>query len=158
MSNTWTRFWEAVGNFLSGRFSEANIRRISAAFGSFLLLGVGALVVIINFYLASWITNPVVLTSINTIIAGFVGFIGVLIVTFFGTTETLPEADKLILEKAKALLKHAQEHPDEVLSDAIAGLLSAVVNLPEEIPDVPETELEEEISDAVETIEDHLEE
>lgn len=151
---TWKDFWSRIFDFLSGNFSEKAVRRIMAAFGSFLMIALGYITVVITHYVNIWVATPVLVDAIIGIWVAFAGFIGVFIVSFFGTTETLPEEDKLILEKAKALLVHAQQHPDEVLSNAIAGLLGALVNTPEEIPDVPKKE----VSEAVETIEEKLEE
>lgn len=150
----WKNFWHKIFDFLSGNFDEKAVRRIMAAFGSFLMIALGYVTVVITHYVTATFSNAVLIDAFVGIWVAFAGFIGVFIVSFFGTTETLPEEDKLILEKAKKLLLHAQEHPDDVLSDAIAGLLSAVVEKPEDIPDVPE----EEIPEGVEEVEDHIEE
>lgn len=149
----WRSFWDKIFDFIAGNFNETGVRRLLAAFGSFLMIVLGYATVTITHYVNIWLSTPVVVDAIIGIWIAFAGFIGVVIVTFFGTTETLPEEDKAVLEKAKALIKHAKDHPDDVLSDAIAGLLSAVVDLPEDIPDVPE----EEIPEGVEEVEEHIE-
>jgi hypothetical protein len=136
----WKKFWHKIFSFLSGNFSEKAVRRIMAAFGSFLMIALGYITVVITHYVNIWITTAVLVDAVIGIWVAFAGFVGVFIVSFFGTTETLPDEDKALLAKAKELVEYAKAHPDDVLTDAISGLLIAAIEKPEEIPDVPEPE------------------
>lgn len=125
---SWKDFWKKIFDFLSGRMDDKSIRRLMAAFGTFIMLGLGYLTTVITYYLILWITdNVVVLDALIGLWIGFVGFVGVFVISFFGTTESLSAEDKAVLELAKALIAKAQADPQAVLADAFAGLASAVI-------------------------------
>ena len=134
---SWKDFWHKIFAFLSGYFDEKGVRRIIAAFGSFLMIVLGYITVVLTHYVNIWITTPVLIDAVIGIWVAFASFIGIFIVSFFGTTETLPAEDKALLIKAKELVEHAKQNPSETLSEVIAGLLSAAAETPEDIPDVP---------------------
>jgi len=135
---SWQDFWNKIFAYLSGRFDDKAVRRVMAAFGSFLMVGLGYLITVVSYYINTWLSNPIVSNALIGIIIAFTTFIGVFILSFFGTTETLSEEDKAILVAAKAIIEHAKANPVEVLTDAAAGLMSALVDEPDDIPDVPE--------------------
>ena len=85
--------------------------------------------------------TTVVFDAVVGIWIAFVAFIGVFILSFFGSTETLSAEDKAILVAARAIIEHAKENPIDVLTDAAAGLMSALVDVPEDIPDVPKDDV-----------------
>jgi len=124
----WKRFWHKIFGFLSGRMDDKSIRRLLAAFGSFLILGLGYLTTVITYYLTIYISTIVILDAILGTWIGFAVFLGVFIISFFGSTETLSEEDKAILEAAKKILKEAQENPAKVLGDVAAGLVAAIID------------------------------
>jgi len=134
---SWKDFWAKVNGFLSGRFDDKAIRRVMAAFGSFLMVSLGYLTVLLTTGISTLLDNVILIDVLVGIWIAFVAFVGVFILSFFGTTETLSEEDKAILLAAKAIIEHAKANPIEVLTDAAAGLMSALVDTPEEIPDVP---------------------
>ena len=107
---------------------DKSIRRLMAAFGTFIMLGLGYLTTVITYYLVILISdNVIVLDALIGLWIAFVGFIGVFIISFFGTTESLSAEDKAVLELAKALIAKAQADPQAVLADAFAGLASAII-------------------------------
>ena len=124
---TWKDFWNKVFSFLSGRMDDKSIRRLMAAFGTFIMLGLGYLTTVITYYLILWISVIVILDALIGLWIGFVGFVGVFVISFFGTTESLSAEDKAVLKLAKALIAKAQADPQAVLADAFAGLASAII-------------------------------
>lgn len=108
----WTilkTFWAKIKTFIGSRVTESGVRKIVAAFGTLLLTILTGATPVVSYYINLSISNIIVQDFIVGIWYAFVMFLGVIIVTFFGTTDKLSDADRETIEYVRKKIKEVEE-------------------------------------------------
>ena len=94
---SWKEFWTKIWGGISSRLTENNVKKVNAALGSFLLTIMGLFTPVVTHYANLWFNTLLADFVIGSWLAAVI-LIGVWVVTFFGTTESVQKAEEAAAE------------------------------------------------------------